>query len=85
VDVTFPTTGIWEWEIVPEPFGGTRMAPLTVLPAAPVASPAASPAPIGAPVINPIQLLGGALLALAGAIALFSRRGKAVVRKGEAL
>ena len=32
LDVTFPSAGTWDWQIVPEPFDGTAFAPLTVLP-----------------------------------------------------
>jgi hypothetical protein len=34
VDVTFPSAGTWTWEIVPPPFAGTQMQPLTVQAAA---------------------------------------------------
>jgi hypothetical protein len=33
LEVTFPSAGSWEWSIVPAPFAGTELAPLTVLPA----------------------------------------------------
>ncbi|MGH2621555.1 MAG: hypothetical protein ACRDHG_13465, partial [Anaerolineales bacterium] len=33
VEIVFPAAGIWEWEIVPAPFGGTQLEPLSVLPA----------------------------------------------------
>lgn len=31
-DVMFSSAGVWEWEIVPAPFSGTVLDPLTVLP-----------------------------------------------------
>ncbi len=39
IDVTFPVEGEWTWTIFPNPLAGeTAFEPLTVLPAAPVAS-----------------------------------------------
>ena len=50
LDVTFPSAGTWDWQIVPEPFEGTAFAPLTVLPAAvpAQAAPSASQPPASA-------------------------------------
>jgi hypothetical protein len=31
VQVVFPSAGVWQTEIVPEPFAGTRLSPVTVL------------------------------------------------------
>lgn len=31
VEATFPSEGVWSWEITPAPFAGTRFEPLTVL------------------------------------------------------
>jgi hypothetical protein len=34
VAVTFPSAGVWDWSITPEPFAGTKLDALTVLTAA---------------------------------------------------
>jgi hypothetical protein len=76
VDVTFPSAGNWEWEIVPAPFEGTKMAPLMVLPAAPVQQPAAATetvSSISTPML--LRVLGGLALVAAIVLALLSRRG----------
>lgn len=75
VDVTFPRAGTWEWSITPEPFGETRFAPLTVLPAS-------APAPSAATTFAPVALLqpsawriaGLGLLVVAAVLALLARR-----------
>ncbi|MBK9715488.1 MAG: hypothetical protein IPO81_30025 [Kouleothrix sp.] len=71
VDVSFPSDGVWEWEIAPEPFEGTKMAPLTVLPAA-VAQQPAAPAPVAPPEpAAPVGILGLSVAALRwGGVAL---------------
>ena len=86
LDVTFPSAGAWEWQIVPEPFEGTAFAPLTVLPAAGPAQPSpASPEPSAAPQeagasifgLDPAALRWGgvALLLVAAGLALAAQRG----------
>ncbi len=79
VDVTFPSEGDWEWEIVPAPFEGTRFAPLTVLPgaAAPAEQPTAATAaatPSGLDTTMLLRVLGGLALIGAVGLALMSRR-----------
>jgi hypothetical protein len=89
VDVTFPSDGVWRWQIVPAPFEGTKFAPLTVLPAAAQAAkpapavveqPAAQPAPAAPDTIlglSPAGLRWGgvALLIIAAGVALAAQRG----------
>ena len=81
LDVTFPSAGAWNWQIVPEPFEGTAFAPLTVLPAAAPAqgSPAGSE-PLPAAGIfgldrSVLRWGGLALLIVAGGLALAAQRG----------
>ena len=50
IDVTFPVEGEWTWTIFPNPLAGeTAFEPLTVLPAAPVASGQANAQTVAAP------------------------------------
>ena len=79
-DVSFPAAGVWEWEAAPDPFPTpTKLGTLTVLPAA-----AAPPRPVGdSPALVTIattpqvalRALGVALVLVALALALVSRRG----------
>ena len=78
VDVTFPSAGVWEWQITPEPFQATRLGQLTVLAAA--ASPAEPAAPTGTvldPAISraPLRWIGAFMVLAAASLALAGRRG----------
>ncbi len=80
VDVSFPAAGAWEWEAVPAPFPTvTKLGTLTVLPAA--ASPSRpvsdSPALVTIAITPQVALraVGAALVLVALALALVSRRG----------
>jgi len=79
-DVTFPTAGAWEWEAVPDPFPTpTKLGTLTVLPAAAAPSRPAGDSPALVTIaITPqvaLRAVGAALLLVALALALVSRRG----------
>ncbi len=79
-DVTFPAAGAWEWEASPAPFPTpTKFGTLTVLPAGAAPSqPAVNvPALVGGATAIPVVLrtVGAALLLVALALALVSRRG----------
>ncbi len=81
-DVTFPAAGVWEWEAVPAPFPTpTRLGTLTVLPAgaAPSRPVGDSPALVTIAVTPVVALrtAGAALVLVALALALVSRRGAA--------
>ena len=88
VDVTFPSAGTWEWEIIPEPFGGTQLGQLTVLPP-PASAPqsAAAPQPAAQPVVaqvesrSTLRLAGALMLLVAVAVAVASRRAPSVLRR----
>ncbi|HSM56257.1 MAG TPA: FixH family protein [Candidatus Sulfomarinibacteraceae bacterium] len=73
--VTFPEAGVWEWEILADPYPQTlQLAPLTVLPAT-----AAAPTTVTTPYLVTIlrfilRLVSLALLALAGFIFLRQRQ-----------
>ncbi len=80
VDVTFPAAGAWEWEAVPAPFPTpTKLGTLTVLPASAAPSRAAgdSSAPVTIAITPQVALrtVGAALVLIALALALVSRRG----------
>ena len=78
VDVTFPSAGVWEWQITPEPFQPTRLGQLTVLAAAAAAAePADASGTMLEPVISraPIRWIGAFMVLAAAALALASRRG----------
>ena len=66
VDVTFPTTGAWTWEIVPEPFAPQPMGTITVTdaPAAAIVPSAAA----GIPVPTLILRVGLTVAALCAAL-----------------
>lgn len=62
VDLTFPSDGVWEWQIMlptfyvqdsPSGSNAAILAPLTVLPAAPAAQPAVVEQPAAAPASEP--------------------------------
>ncbi len=78
VEIVFPAVGTWEWEIVPAPFEGTQLEPLSVLPAL-VPQVAASPDQAVAFDFDNLRVLlrwsGIALLLGAGALAVLGRRG----------
>jgi hypothetical protein len=94
VDITFPAAGTWEWQIIPEPFAGTKLGQITVLPAAvapgtasekalaPAAPAAVSEKSVG-PAVSPIALrwIGVFLLVTAAALALSSRLGVVTLRR----
>ncbi len=72
VDVTFPSAGAWELEIIPAPFAGTQLGTLTVAPAV-VAQEQAFPPSWG--ITASLLRWGGICLLLAAfGIALFSQR-----------
>ncbi len=77
VDVTFPNAGAWNLEIVPEPFGGTKLGTFTVQPAA--SSTAAS---VSAWATQPalLRLVGGGLVFAALSLTLMRRRSKDLFR-----
>ena len=82
VDVTFPSAGAWEWEAVPAPFPTpTKLGTLTVLPAsaAPTRAVGDSPALVTIAITPQVALraVGAALVLVALALALVSRRGAA--------
>lgn len=86
VDVAFPSEGVWDWEISPEPLAGTvQFEPLTVqaaLPGQPAAAPSVSvPANATASLRMGLRWTAVALLlAAAGTAALsLNRQRKAVV------
>jgi len=71
VDVTFPSAGAWDVEIVPEPFGGTTLGTFTVQPAASTTS------TVGAWAVQPmLRVIGGTLVLAALGLGLASRRAK---------
>lgn len=73
VNVTFPSAGVWEWEIEPYPFAATKFEPLTVL--APAASAPSPLTTVGLGSAAPLALRVAGLLALgAGALLLVARR-----------
>jgi len=78
VEIVFPAAGTWEWSIVPAPFEGTQLEPLSVLPAT-LTQPAASPeqtVALGASDLRGwLRWSGIALLLGAGALAVLGRRG----------
>jgi len=78
VEIVFPVAGTWEWSIVPAPFEGTQLEPLSVLPAT-LTQPAAGPEQTVAFDANNLRGLlrwsGIALLLGAGALAALGRRG----------
>jgi hypothetical protein len=77
VDITFPSDGTWEWQVVPKPFEGTAFAPMMVLPAS---APAAAAPQAEAPgavlgVSAAVWRAAGLALLLAAAGILFAQRG----------
>lgn len=72
-DLTFPRAGDWEWQIMPEPYGETRLGTLTVLPAIAVAS-APQAETVQAPAFGAVQLLGMLLLIAAAVVFVLARR-----------
>jgi len=77
VDVTFPSAGVWEWQITPEPFQPTRLGQLTVLAAAAAAEPAGATGTMLEPAISraPLRWIGAFMVLAAAALALAGRRG----------
>jgi len=77
VEIVFPAAGTWEWSIVPAPFEGTQLEPLSVQPAT-LTQPAASPQQSVAFDANNLRVLlrwsGIALLLGAGALAALGQR-----------
>ena len=83
-DVAFPAAGTWAWEAIPAPFPTpTKLGTLTVLPApaAPSRSAGDSPALVTIAITPQVALrtAGVALVLVALALALVSRRGAADV------
>jgi len=78
VEVTFPSAGVWEWQITPEPFQPTRLGQLTVLAAAAApAEPAAATGTVLDPAISraPVRWIGTFMVLAAAGLALAGRRG----------
>ncbi len=75
VDVTFPSSGAWELQITPEPFGPTELGQVAVQPAAQSAT--SQGAVVTRPMFAPSLLLGAgvALVLAAIALAVVGRRG----------
>jgi hypothetical protein len=79
VDVTLPSAGTWGWEIAPEPYAATVLAPLSVLPAAATvpAGQDGQPGPVTAApriTLEALRLAGLLLLVVAALVALSSLR-----------
>jgi hypothetical protein len=94
VDVTFPSTGTWEWQITPRPFGPTEFAPLSVLPAVAASQPAAQPVTQPAPAAvapraigqDTMRIAGVLLLVVAALLALgskFTLRGRRLIARSQ--
>ncbi|MEW5988130.1 MAG: hypothetical protein AB1791_15975 [Chloroflexota bacterium] len=90
VDVTFPSEGVWDWEISPEPLVGTvQFEPLTVLAPMP-GQPAAQPAPAVSAPADPMASVRislrwtavALLLAALGTAALSLNRQRKVAKVG---
>ena len=78
VDVTFPSAGVWEWQITPEPFQPTRLGQLTVLAAAAAPTePAGATGTVLEPAIPrvPLRSIGALMVLAAAGMALAGRRG----------
>lgn len=73
VDVAFPSAGVWDVEIVPDPFGGTRLGAFTVQPATSTTS------TTGAWAVQPATLrwIGGTLVLAALGLFFIHKRGRA--------
>ena len=79
LEVTFPSSGAWEWTIEPRPFiGETVFAPLNVLPATVSAAAADEPGGMSVPALLRWAAVGVA--ALAGALAVRQARRRAPAR-----
>ena len=88
VEVTFPKAGAWEWEITPEPFEGTKFAPLQVAAGSSAKLDAATEAQ--APAVRPAAadeggFLRSAVLRWGGALALIAAAALALIHQRRAV